>query len=274
MRLQPVQEPEESFEQFKNQAPPRKPEHVEAARQRAAARARRKAQAALAVDPEPLPVSRVLLADDHAIVRRGVRAMIESDENFEVIGEATNGDEAIELVQELQPDIVVLDISMPGENGLDVTRKLHRVAPQVRILILTMHLNEEVAKECIRAGARAYVVKSDADDDVLNAVRAVREERVFFTPQIEDLYYTGYMDCRPTAPADKNGEPPIERLTPREVEVVKMLCEGFSNKEVASNVGISTRTVESHRNNVMRKLNFQAFSQLVRYAVRKGVVAG
>jgi len=272
MRLQPaVSDP---LEDFTNQAPPRQPEHERAARQRAAARARKKAEAELMIVPDERPVSRVVIADDHAIVRRGVRSMIAEDENFEIVGEATSGEETLALVKELRPDIVVLDISMPGQNGLDVTRKLRRAGADVRILILTMHLNEEVARECLRAGARAYLVKTDDAQDVLAALRAVREERVFFTPQIEDLDYTGYMECRPNAPADKNGEPPIERLTPREVEVVKMLCEGLSNKEVASSVGISTRTVESHRNNVMRKLNFQAFSQLVRYAVRRGVVAG
>ena len=158
------------------------------------------------------------------------------------------------------------------KNGLDVTRLLRRESPDTKIVILTMHFAEEVARECLRAGARAYVVKSDSNDEVLAAVRAVRDSRAFFTPQIKDLYYTGYMDCVPNAPPGADGEIPIDRLTSREREVVKLLCEGMSNKEVAYSVGISTRTVESHRNNVMRKLNLEAFSQLIRYAIRQGVV--
>jgi DNA-binding NarL/FixJ family response regulator len=235
-------------------------------------RARAQAEENLSMFPDTPSNSRVLIADDHAVVRQGVRALLETDSSFAVIGEATTGTEAIEQVKKLHPDIVVLDISLPEQNGLDVTRILRREAPETKIVILTMHFSEEVARECLRAGARAFVVKTDSNEDVVNAVRAAREERAFFTPQIKDLYYTGYMDCVPNAPPDGNGEIPIERLTPREKEVVKMLCEGLSNKEVAYSVGISTRTVESHRNNVMRKLNLEAFSQLVRYAVRHGVV--
>ncbi len=241
-------------------------------RHRGALRAKRRAQASLMVVPGAQPAARVLISDDHAIVRRGVRAMIESDESFTVVGEAATGLETLDQVKQLKPDILVLDISMPEQNGLDVTRKLRRDAPDVKILILTMHFAEEVARECLRAGARAYVVKSDSNEEVIAAVRAVRDERAFFTPQIKDLYYSGYMDCVPNAPAGPDGDLPLARLTPREREVVKMLCEGLSNKEVASAVGISTRTIESHRNNVMRKLNLAAFSDLVRYAVRHGVV--
>jgi len=242
--------------------------------ERRTARRRTRAQGdpSLSMFPDTPAAARILIADDHAVVRRGVRALLEADPSLTVIGEAATGPETVEQVKKLTPDIVVLDISLPDQNGLDVTRILRREAPQTKVVILTMHLTEEVARECLRAGARAFVVKSDSNDDVLTAVQAARDERVFFTPQIRDLYYTGYMDCVPNAPANGDGEIPIERLTPREKEVVKMLCEGLSNKEVAFSVGISTRTVESHRNNVMRKLNLGAFSELVRYAVRHRVV--
>jgi DNA-binding NarL/FixJ family response regulator len=234
---------------------------------------RRASRAAVAEPEEPaIPPVRIVIADDHSVVRRGMRAILEEDPSFQVVGEAADGSQAIEQIRQLKPDIAIVDISMPEHNGLDVTRALRREDPDIRILILTMHFAEEVARECLRAGARAYVVKSDMDKDLLDAVRAVRDERPYFTPQIGEIYYTGYMESNPNAPVGANGEIPLARLTPREKEVVKMLCEGLSNKEVASSVGISTRTVESHRNNVMRKLNLPAFSDLVRYAVRHGVV--
>jgi len=168
---------------------------------------------------------------------------------------------------------VVLDISMPEQNGLDVTRKLRREHPEIKVVVLTMHFAEEVARECLRAGARAYVLKSDADEDLLEAVRAVREDRPYFTPRIKDIFYLHPPPpCNPFAARGPDGEVPTERLTQREQEIIKMLCQGMSNKEVASQVGISTRTVESHRNNIMHKLQISAFSDLVRYAVRHRMV--
>ncbi|MGB9403105.1 MAG: response regulator transcription factor [Candidatus Acidiferrales bacterium] len=244
-------------------------------RRRSRSRSQRRSGSTLPFEytPSSEPV-RILLADDHPVVRRGLRSLLEADPSLRVVGEASDGAETIEQAKKLKPDIVVLDISMPEHNGLDVTRLLRREMPEVRVLILTMHFAEEVARECLRAGARAYVLKSDADTDLLAAVRAVRDERPFFTPQIANMYYNGYMDsANPKAPLGSDGEIPLDRLTPREKEVAKMLCEGMSNKEVASSVGISTRTVESHRNNIMRKLNLAAFSELVRYAIRHGVVA-
>jgi DNA-binding NarL/FixJ family response regulator len=233
-------------------------------------RAERKRNGAAATHPERV---RILLADDHPVVRRGVRAVLEAEPTFEVVGEASSGPETMEKVRELDPLIVILDISMPTLNGLDVTRQLKKEAPDVRVLILTMHFAEEVARECLRAGARAYLLKTDAETDLVAAVRAVRDEKPFLTPQIRDMYYNGYLECAPAAPPDANGEVPLTRLTSREREVVKMLCEGMSNKEVAGIVGISTRTVESHRTNIMQKLNLVAFSDMVKYAVRHHVVA-
>jgi two-component system, NarL family, response regulator NreC len=216
---------------------------------------------------------KVLLADDHPVVRRGLHALLSADQGFRVVGEAADGAETLRLVEELKPEIVVLDISMPHHNGLDVTRKLRREAPEVKVVVLTMHFAEEVARECLRAGARAYVLKSDADEDLLEAVRSVRDDRPFFTPRIKDMFYFGPHPTAPGTPRSSDGEIPLDHLTPREQEIVKMLCEGLSNKEVASQVGISTRTVESHRNNIMHKLQIGAFSDLVRYAVRHKVVS-
>jgi DNA-binding NarL/FixJ family response regulator len=271
MRLHLQQALGSRFRALQDLSPERRPLERKMIRQRVASRSRSR-EANLKMFPDTPPISRVLISDDHAVVRRGVRALVETDPSLVVVGEAATGTETIDQVQKLKPDIVVLDISLPEKNGLDVTRLLRRESPETKVVILTMHFAEEVARECLRAGARAYVVKSDSNDEVLAAVRAVRDERAFFTPQIKDLYYTGYMDCVPNAPAGADGEIPIDRLTTREREVVKLLCEGMSNKEVAYSVGISTRTVESHRNNVMRKLNLDAFSQLIRYAIRHGVV--
>jgi DNA-binding NarL/FixJ family response regulator len=249
--------------------------HLGSERQRALSAKRKKLRAERKRNGVPAHPDRVriLLADDHPVVRRGVRAILEGEPTFEIVGEASSGPETMEKVRELDPLIVILDISMPTLNGLDVTRQLKREAPDVRVLILTMHFAEEVARECLRAGARAYLLKTDTDSDLVAAVRAVRDEKPFLTPQIKDMYYNGYMECTPAAPADANGEVPLTRLTSREREVVKMLCEGMSNKEVAGIVGISTRTVESHRTNIMHKLNLVAFSDMVKYAVRHHVVA-
>src|SRR5262249_37632948 len=152
------------------------------------------------------------------------------------------------------------------------TRKLRREMPEIKVIVLTMHFAEEVARECIRAGARAYVVKSDADEELLEAIHSVRDDRPFFTPRLKDMFLLAPPPCNPVAAKGHDGEGPVERLTQREQEIVKLLCEGMSNKEVASRVGISTRTVESHRNNIMHKLQISSFSELVRYAVRHKLV--
>lgn len=217
---------------------------------------------------------KVLVADDHAVARRGLRALLETDPSFRVVGEASNGKEALRLVEKLKPGIAILDISMPEQNGLDVTRKLRREAPDVKVVILTMHFSEDVARECLRAGARAYVLKSDADEQLLEAVRAVRDDRPFLTPRITEMFnaYKGTQQCNPDAPRRLDGEIPLERLTTLEREILTLLCDGMSNIEVASQIAISTRAVELHRSQIMEKLQTTAFSDLVRYAVRHGIV--
>jgi DNA-binding NarL/FixJ family response regulator len=208
--------------------------------------------------------TRILVADDHPVVRRGVKALLESREGWEVCGEASTGREAVEEVKRLDPDIVVLDLSMPELNGLDATRRIRRDSPRTQVLVLTMHHSEELAQQVLEAGARGYVLKSDADRDLLTAVESLQQRRTFQTPSLASAPTAG-TEMAP-APAE------WKDLTPREREIVQLVAEGRSSKEVAALLGISIKTVESHRTNVMRKLRIKSVSQLVRYAVRNGLV--
>jgi DNA-binding NarL/FixJ family response regulator len=218
---------------------------------------------------------KVLLADDHPVARRGLRMLLECDPTFRIVGEAKDGNEALHLAAELTPEIAVVDISMPGPNGLDVTRKLRRTAPAVKVIILTVHFSEDVARACQRAGARAYVLKSDADEELLNAIRAVRDDRPFITARSAEIFHTykGTPPCDPEEPIGPDGEIPTKRLTAIELEVVRLLCIGMTSTEVASAIASSTRAVELRRAHIMQKLHLTAFSDLVRYAVRQGIVA-
>ena len=206
---------------------------------------------------------RILVADDHAVVRRGVRALLEGQMDWQVCGEASTGPEAVEQTRLLDPDILVLDLSMPELNGLDATRRILRESPRTQVLVLTMHHSEELAHQVLQAGARGYVLKSDADRELVAAVDSLQQRRTFLTPNLaaSDAGADG------TQADGGRGE-----LTPREREIVQLVAEGRSSKEVAAMLGISVKTVESHRSNVMRKLRIRSVSQLVRYAVRNRIV--
>ena len=206
---------------------------------------------------------RILVADDHAVVRRGVRALLEGQMDWQVCGEASTGPEAVEQTRLLDPDIVVLDLSMPELNGLDATRRILRESPRTQVLVLTMHHSEELAHQVLQAGARGYVLKSDADRELVAAVDSLQQRRTFLTP---NLAASGAGTDGTQADGGR-GE-----LTPREREIVQLVAEGRSSKEVAAMLGISVKTVESHRTNVMRKLRIRSVSQLVRYAVRNRIV--
>jgi DNA-binding NarL/FixJ family response regulator len=213
---------------------------------------------------------RLLIADDHSIVRRGLRALLESQPGWEVCGEAVDAREAIEKAKQLRPDVVIMDISMPGLNGLEATRRIIRSAPQIQVLVLTVHDSPEIIDRALAAGARGYVLKSDADRDLVAAVEAVRQRKSFFTPTIGEMILEGYLK-RQVGRKQKGGLAG-SRLTSREREIVQGLAEGRANKELAAVLGISVRTVESHRAKVMHKLGFRSFSQLVRYAIRNKIV--
>jgi DNA-binding NarL/FixJ family response regulator len=207
---------------------------------------------------------RILLADDHEIVRHGLRRLLETQAGWEICGEAGSGPEAVEKARQLKPDVAILDYSMPGLNGAEVARQILSHAPQTEILILTMHDSEHLLREVLALGARGYVLKSDAMSEMVAAVRSLVEHKRFLSPAASGLAVEGFL---------RGGEPePADRLTPREREIVQLLAGGKSNKEVASLLDISVKTVEAHRANIMHKLNLGSFSDLVHYAIRNKIV--
>lgn len=212
---------------------------------------------------------RILIADDHEVVRRGVRGMIEPYPGWEICGEATTGREAVEKTKALKPDVVVLDIAMPELNGLEATRQILKAAPQTEVLILTMHESEHLVHEVLGAGAHGYVLKSDAGRDLVAAIQALSQHKAFFTSSVAKIVLEGYRK------KGSQGEPsgdPHSLLSPREREIVQFLAEGNTNKEVATKLNISVKTVETHRANIMLKLNLHSIGELIRYAIRNEIV--
>jgi DNA-binding NarL/FixJ family response regulator len=210
---------------------------------------------------------RIFIADDHEVVRRGVRALLEAHPGWEVCGEAKDGREAVEKVKEANPDLVLIDVGMPNLNGLDAARQIITALPAVRVLVLTMHESEQVVREVLEVGARGFLLKSDAARDLIAAVEALQRRTTFFTSSVAEIVLNGYLHRGPEL------ERPLkDRLTPREREVVQLLAEGKTSKEVASVLNLSVKTAETHRTNVMRKLNLHSVADLVRYAVRNRIV--
>ncbi len=212
---------------------------------------------------------RIIIADDHEIVRRGLRSLLETQPGWQVVAEAGSGREAVEKVKELQPNVAVLDIGMPEMNGLEATRNIIRISPQTQVLVLTMHETEQVVRDVLDAGARGYVLKSDAGRDLVSAVDALAQHRTFFSSRISDMLLSAYLHG-PERPIDTPQQ--RSRLTAREREIVQLLAEGKSNKEVATALNISVKTAETHRTNIMNKLDLHSISELVRYAVRNNIV--
>lgn len=213
---------------------------------------------------------RILVADDHEVVRRGLCGLLRAQPDWEVCGEATNGREAVEKVLELKPEVVILDVGMPTLNGLEATRQILKVSPRTKILILTLHDSDQVVQEVLNAGARGFLLKSDAARDLVAAVEALRRDKIYFTPKVASMVLNGYLrrDHVPASPE----VPSRSRLTPREREIVQLLAEGKSSKEVAVALGLSVKTAETHRSNIMRKLELHSVSDLVLYAVRNNIV--
>jgi len=212
---------------------------------------------------------RILVADDHEIVRRGLVSLLKSHAGWEVCAEAQDGRQAVEKAKELRPDVVILDIGMPNLNGLEAARQMLRHNPYSRVLILTITDADEMVRAVLDAGARGFVLKSDAARDLLAAVEALQSNKTFFTSRVAEMVLGGYLGRDRCA---NDGEVALPSLTPREREIVQLLAEGNSTKEVASHLNLSVKTAETHRSNIMRKLNLHSVSGLVLYAVRNNMV--
>ncbi len=211
----------------------------------------------------------ILVADDHDIIRRGLKQLLTSRPGWEVCGEAKTGREAVAMVERLKPDVVVMDISMPDLNGLEAARKIHKLFPKMGILILTLHFSDQLVLDIVEAGARAYIMKSDADRDLVSAVEALANHRTFFTARAADMLLNGFSKEKAVVDPQSNLR---NRLTSREREIVQLLAEGKSSKEVAVVLGISVKTAETHRANIMRKLEMHSVSEVVRYAVKNQII--
>jgi two-component system response regulator NreC len=216
-------------------------------------------------------MTRVLLADDHQVMRRGLRAVIETMEGWEVCAEVQTGRDAVLQAERLRPEIAVLDMTMPELNGLEATRQIRKVSPQTEVLIFTGHETEELVHQVFEAGARSYILKTDGKDQLEAALRALAEHKPYFTTQIGEILFSKILTKKKGSATE---EPTTTgRLTDREREIVQLLAEGKSNKEVADFLGISVKTTETHRAAIMRKLQLKAFSELVRYAIRNHIIS-
>lgn len=214
---------------------------------------------------------RLLVADDHEIVRKGLRSLLEAQPGWLVTAEASDGREAVEKARAMKPDVTVLDISMPSLNGLEAARQMIKNDARAKILILTMHESDPLIREVLDAGARGYVLKSDASRDLVSAVNAVRSNKTFFTAKVAQIVLDGYLEKKPKK-VDERPEEPHTRLTPRQREIVQLLAEGKSSKEVAVALGLSVKTAETHRANIMRRLDCHSVTELVRYAIRNHII--
>lgn len=208
--------------------------------------------------------TRVIVADDHAIVRKGVRALLESEGDILVVAEAGDGEEVLARARELRPDLVLLDISMPGMNGIEAARALRRELPSIQVIMLTMHEGDEYFFQALTAGAAGYIVKGAPAEDILTAVRSVRQGGVYLYPSLAKKLVTDYLQTKVTSAYDG--------LTPREAEVLKLIADGLTNQQIAQKLFISTTTVQTHRARILEKLNLHSQVELIKYAIRKGIL--
>jgi len=206
---------------------------------------------------------RLLLADDHSVVRHGFRRILDAQEDMEVVGEVSNGREAVEQAGVLQPDVIIMDVTMPELNGIEATRRIAEIVPRARVLALSMHRDSVYVREILRAGARGYLLKDSSEADLIAAVRAVSQGEGYLSPAVSEAVLSDYR---------KHVTNPIDMLTSREREVLQLVAEGKTNKEIATGLNLSVYTVEAHRGKIMEKLNLHSASEMVRFAIRNGLI--
>ncbi len=215
---------------------------------------------------------RVLLIDDHELVRSGIKALLEKSEDIRVVGEAGEGHEALACIRETNPDVVLLDISLPGLNGLEVAAKARKESPRLRIVFLSMHSNEEYVLQALKIGASGYVLKQSSTRELELAVRSAKKGETFLSPAISNTVVSDYMARLKGGNVRKPGANPYEVLTSRQREILQLIAEGFSSKEIAQKLGLSINTIEVHRANLMDRLNIHDIAGLVRYAIQTGII--
>jgi two-component system response regulator NreC len=214
-------------------------------------------------------VIRILLADDHTVVRKGLRLLLEREPDFTVMDDAADGREAVALAEKHLPDVVVMDIAMPALNGIEAARQIASRLPKTAIVFLSMHADEGYVLKALKAGARAYLLKDSAEHDLIAAVKAVHAGKAFFSPAVSKLMVEDYLRQMD----ERHVEDSYELLTTREREILQLLAEGQTSKDVAARLGLSPHTVETHRGNILQKLNLHSTAELILYAVRKGVIS-
>ncbi len=212
---------------------------------------------------------RILVVDDHGLVRRGALAVLQAQHGWRVVGEAVNGREAIEKTIKLKPDIAVVDIGMPELDGVEVTRQIRKEVPSTKVLVLTMHESDQMVQRALDAGAQGYILKSDLTECLVKAVKSVSDGERFLTPKVSEIVLEGFLN---TKRQHQQSERAGTRPTPRETEIIQLLAEGKSNKEIATALGIAVRTVETHRSKIMLKLGLHSLAELIHYALRHKII--
>ena len=212
---------------------------------------------------------RILLADDHDVVRRGLKALLQERPDWEICGEALSGREAVDLARETRPEVAIVDLMMPDLNGLETTRQIRKVSERTQVLIFTMHQNESLIHDVLEAGARGYLLKSDIERNIITAVETLLRRQPYFSAQVSEVMLEGFLRSGPRA----GDGTPVPRLTPREREIIQLLAEGHRNKKIADMLRISIKTVATHRTTLMRKIGARSIVELVRYAVRNQLTA-